>query len=1027
MDPIIDKKRAIEENGHQLVIAGPGSGKTWLLIEKIKYLLSQGVPGHAILALTFSEKAAYEMQDRIDKEGGNPDLTIRTFHSFCYHFLEDEILDSGYSFAKGMISPEHQKVWGITHFDDFNIQAIEVKNNIIEVIEKIMQGISAFRDELISPEELIAYIEKKEQQELSTEEREYLGKLRDLHSVYAAYQQYKLDHRFIDFDDMIHLAVNTLKNKENVVSRYRRKYTYILVDEFQDTNFAQFELIRLLGGKNVFVVGDDDQTIYRFRGAYLTNFDDFKRTYADTKVYHLIENYRSSANIISVALDLVNRVPDREKKNLFTNNPAGEKVIEAVCNDEYAQAEFIQKKISDLHGTVYLKNKEQDPAQKERTLIYKDFAVLCRKRVHGMKIYDFLRQYNIPCEFREDVEFFKKPVIQDLIAWLRIINNPLNTAPSLFRIMRVCGIPEITAMKLSHHADDFSDGNIQNDGLFEAMLHADEYLPDSVHLVREVTSRIEEFTTLKSKRTPTDLVHTVMTHASGLYRLALEEEDGQSLSYLNKFFEIAREYIDATDEPSLSNLLDYLDILRDFPVSLEEVTSTDAVQILTIHRSKGLEFPVVFIPDLVQKGFPISFRDKHFYVPNDLIKSMKSMKDERTLFNEEERRLCYVAITRAENQIYLLRPIKYRRNKRDAKPSQFLEELDWSNHPLIDHIKIFYEGANIERAPDTPIDLMIRSVREDCIRALTDIRIGAVVQNLSALEQIALFREGKDPMTGVVVKQMGITQLDPRLVELMTGKKKPLIPDDLTLSPTSLETYETCPLKFKFQKILKIPSTNKAYFQKGNAIHKVAELAAAELMSGTRPDTEKLIGMLNECWKTETFESSTQSEHQRISAEDHIRNYDAWQRNNQNTIVEVEKAFSMSLDQIDGKTWVVKGRIDRIEDDNGEQVVVDFKSGKSRMAKKDIPLNIQLNIYAMALLKMNGKLPKRTSLVYLEKEGAEQKDYFPTEESIRVFKEKLNGIVQGIMEERFDPVPDYKLCDYCDYRGLCPRDVEEEE
>lgn len=234
------------------------------------------------------------MQDRIDKEeGGSPDLTIRTFHSFCYHFLEDEILDSGYSFAKGMISPEHQKVWGITHFDEFNIRAIEVKNNIVEVVDKVMTGISAFRDELVTPDELILYIENQLKEEIPPDERDYLEKLRDFHSVYAAYQQYKLSHRFIDFDDMIHLTVETLQKKPVVAERKTREFQYILVDEFQDTNFAQFELIRLIGGENVFVVGDDDQTIYRFRGAYLTNFDDFKRTYADTKLYHLTENYRS--------------------------------------------------------------------------------------------------------------------------------------------------------------------------------------------------------------------------------------------------------------------------------------------------------------------------------------------------------------------------------------------------------------------------------------------------------------------------------------------------------------------------------------------------------------------------------------------------------------------------------------------------------------------------------------------------------------------------------------------------------------
>jgi len=1020
MEPIIGKQRAIEEKGHQLVVAGPGSGKTWLLIEKIKYLLAQGVPGHQILALTFSEKAAREMQNRIDEEGGSHDLTIRTFHSFCYHFLEEEILDSGISFAKGMISPEHQMVWGITHFDDFNIQAIEVRNNMVEVVEKIMTGISAFRDELVTPEELVTYIDTRIAEDITDEERDYLGKLRDLHSVYAAYQQYKLDHRFIDFDDMIHLTVDTLKKKPLVAQRYKGRYPFIMIDEFQDTNFAQFELIRLIGNDNVFVVGDDDQTIYRFRGAYLTNFEDFKRTYPDTNLYHLIENYRSSAHIVNLALDLMNKVQDREQKNLFTKNPDGKKITEAICDDEYAEAEFILKTITSLHGTTYSTNKESDPEKKVQTLEYKDFAVLCRKRYHGMKVYEMLRQHDIPCEFRGDVDFFSEPIILDLLAWLRIIHNPLNAGPSLFRIMRLCGISEVSAIKVNRHARNYSDDDTRNDGVYEAMVNAEEFLPGDGALVKEITHRIEEFTALKSRKVLTELVHAVMTQASGLYRLALEDEGGDSLSYLNKFFEIAREYADATDEPTLSSLLDYLDILSDFPVSLEEVSTKDAVQILTIHRSKGLEFPVVFIPDLVQTHFPMNFREKQFYVPNALVKSMKSEKSEKSLFIEEERRLCYVAMTRAENELYLLRPIRYRRNKKDSKPSQFLDEMKWQDHPLIDHVAISCEGSIREQVADTPLDIVIRSVREECIRALTDGRITAATRHLCTLEQILLYRDGKDPMTARLVQHLDLTGPDERVLSLMNPEKRSLIPDDFTLSPTSLHTYESCPMRFKFQYVLRIPTTDKSFFQKGTAIHKVIEQATAEMAEGKDPDADRLISMLHDCWKPEAFDFETVAEQSKVSAEESLRNFLDWKEKNQNRVVETEKSFTYPLDLPNGKTWIVKGRIDRIEDEEGEAVVVDFKSGKSRIAKKDVPVDVQLNMYAMALQMMNGKLPKRASLVYLEEEGVKQVDYFPTEQSIGVFREKLDGMVQAIMEERFDPTPGYMECRFCDYGGLCP-------
>jgi len=883
-----------------------------------------------------------------------------------------------------------------------------------------MTGISSFRDELVTPEELIAYIDKRISEDISDEELDYLEKLRDLHSVYSAYQQYKLDHRFIDFDDMIHLTVETLKKKPLVIRRYQDRFPFILIDEFQDTNFAQFELIRLIGKDNVFVVGDDDQTIYRFRGAYLTNFEDFKRTYPDTKLYHLTENYRSSANIVNLALDLMNKVPDRERKNLYTNNPEGKKITEAVCDDEYAEAEFILKTITSLHGTTYSKNKETDPEKKVQTLEYKDFAILCRKRYHGMKVFEILRQHNIPCEFRGDVDFFTKPVILDLIAWLRIINNPLNAGASLFRIMRLCGISEVSSIKVNNHARDYSDDDTRNDGVYEAMAHAEEFLMGDGILVKEIVHRIEEFTALKSRIVLTELVHEVMTQASGLYRLAIEDERGESLSYLNRFFEITREYADATDEPSLSSFLDYLSILTEFPVSLEEISNKDAVQILTIHRSKGLEFPVVFIPDLVQNQFPMNFREKQFYVTNVLVKSMRSEKSEKVLFLEEERRLCYVAMTRAENELYLLRPVRYRRNKKDSKPSQFLAEMKWQDHPLIVHVDFSCEGVVREQVADISLDTVIRSVREECIRALSDGRITAATHHLCTLEQVLLYRDGKDPMAAGLVHLLDLNEPDQRVLSLMNQESRSLIPDDFTLSPSSLNTYESCPLKFKFQYVLRIPTMDKSFFQKGTAIHKVIERATAEMAEGKEPDADRLISILHECWKPQAYDSETVAEQSKVSAEESLLNFLEWKETNQNRVLETEKSFTYPLNLPNGKRWIVKGRIDRIEEEKGEMVVIDFKSGKSRIAKKDIPLDIQLNIYAMALQMMNGKLPKRASLVYLEGDRVKQVDYFPTEQSIGAFREKLDGMVQAIIDERFDPTPGYMECRFCDYGGLCP-------
>ncbi len=345
------QETAVKECGIQLVLAGPGSGKTRVITEKILHLVSQGVAPEHILALTFSEKAAKEMQERLEGKIDTTHLSIGTFHAFCLEVLEDNVLDSGIAFHGGIISRANQLVWGLANIDSFGFMHIEIGNNAPGVIESIIDGISAFRDELITPEELAAYLERKKTADVPEAERSYLDKLADLLKVYLAYEQYKRSAGLLDYDDMIHEAVVLFTKKPLILNRYRKQYTHILVDEFQDTNYAQAQLVRLLAGANVCVVGDDDQTIYRFRGAYLTNFRDFRDQYASCREILLSHNYRNSRTILTLALELMKHAPDRQEKELLTENPPGEPVVVAECENEAAEVAFVLAEIDRLLGT----------------------------------------------------------------------------------------------------------------------------------------------------------------------------------------------------------------------------------------------------------------------------------------------------------------------------------------------------------------------------------------------------------------------------------------------------------------------------------------------------------------------------------------------------------------------------------------------------------------------------------------------------------------------------------------------------
>jgi DNA helicase-2/ATP-dependent DNA helicase PcrA len=384
------QKKAIEESGAQLVLAGPGSGKTRVITRKILHLIHSDIRPEQILALTFTDKAAEEMRDRLDKEIDTSQLTIGTFHSFCLEVLQDNILDSGISFSSGIVSRTSQLVWGLKNIDHFGLEHVELGNNGKEIIEAMIDGISAFRDELISPDQLAGYLKKKESAELESDDRDFIGKLRDLLKIYQAYEQYKRNETLIDFDDMIVLASRLFERKPAVLEHYRKRYRHILVDEFQDTNYAQLHLVKQLAGDNVCVVGDDDQSIYRFRGAYLTNLRDFKDHFKVAGPVTLDVNYRNPGKVLQLAQQLMDSAPNREKKHLSTANDDGDRVVVACCENEQAEAEFVLKEIKGMIGKKFHSATER----LDREYRYGDFAILCRRKAEGTKYFNLLRKWS---------------------------------------------------------------------------------------------------------------------------------------------------------------------------------------------------------------------------------------------------------------------------------------------------------------------------------------------------------------------------------------------------------------------------------------------------------------------------------------------------------------------------------------------------------------------------------------------------------------------------------------------------------
>ncbi len=825
-------------------------------------------------------------------------------------------------------------------------------NNGIGVIEAIIDGISRFRDELISPDELDAFLKGKEGQQLTADEQDYLDKLRDLLKVYRAYEKYKRAENLLDFDDMIHEAVRLFATKPQVLRRYRDRFTHILVDEFQDTNFAQFQLVKQLANENLCVVGDDDQTIYRFRGAYLTNMKDFREFYGPRCTEILLdENYRSTNTILGLALHLMQHAPNRNEKLLTTGNPPGEPVTVADCQNEISEALYVTTEIRNLVGTTFYSRSED----KTRPLAYSDIAIICRRRIEGNKFAQMLKKNGIPAEFVGEVDFFA-PASGPRYPFVSPgSREPPACRDSVNRIMKVSGIPETVVQRINGAARKMAWGMEGDDCVFAAMQQASTIVPESAHLVQDIVTTLNHLIDQKDRVTLNEFTYEILRDATGLYQRALSEENGQNLLFLNTFSRIIQEYESITRESTLANLLDYLDLLSGVSVEVGEREDRDAVRILTVHKSKGKEYPVVFVVDMVKDKFPLSYRAKPFTVPNDLAKGLKTGDDEKALFLQEERRLCYVAMTRAQDRLTFTLAKRYGERKTDAQPSQFLFELDYQHNPLMRIISVNLSEEKGLEVPDNPVDALKRKIRDQAISAIEQMHLPTAIQRIVELEKIRLLESGKpigefDPGTFFAVPAD-----DSALLATFERRPVPRISKDHHFSASALKKYQDCPLCYKFQYVLQVPSLPKTFFSMGTAVHAVIEHLSNQQMDGVPPTKERALALLDSNWSSEAYTSKTHEDEDRAKAEAMLDTYLAWEAANRNTIVGNEKKFQFP---INGRQLI--GFIDRVEQTpEGGHVVIDFKTGSkpSSLTKNSIKEEIQMNLYCLAIREMYGKLP----------------------------------------------------------------------
>ncbi len=598
------KEAVMHKDGPLLILAGAGSGKTRVLTHRIAHLIqSHGVYPSNIIAITFTNKAAREMKDRVIKLLGNmsQDIWISTFHAACVRMLRRDAEKIG--FGRNFV------------IYDTSDQLTVVKDCIKELDKDnknfppktVLNYIGRAKDELIGPE---TYME--------VNGSDY--RLKNIAEIYGLYQKKLKQNNAVDFDDIIAHTIKLLEKNPPVLDYYRKKFTYILVDEYQDTNTAQYHLISLLAQKhrNLCVVGDDDQSVYGFRGANIRNILDFEKEFKVCKVIKLEQNYRSTRTILDAANEVIRNNFERKEKRLWTDKETGCKIQCFKAENEHFEAEFI------AHEIKRLKLNEE--------INYNDIAILYRMNAQSRVIEEMLIKAGIPYGIFGGLRFYDRKEIKDVLAYLKFIANKSDNL-SLKRIINVPkrGIGKTTMDKLEKLAEEKSCG------IYE-IISSDEYMNEfsKVSLkLKAFKELIADLDSIKEKLKVSEFINTVIEKTGILNRLESENtvEARSRIENIMEFVSVALEFEHKNQDQNFEAFLAEISLIADIDNLNEEEGSN--VVLMTIHSAKGLEFPVVFMTGMEESVFP----------------GYRSMNDEKGI--EEERRLCYVGMTRAKERLYL--------------------------------------------------------------------------------------------------------------------------------------------------------------------------------------------------------------------------------------------------------------------------------------------------------------------------------------------------------------------------------------
>ena len=944
--------------GPLLIIAGAGTGKTKAITQRIAYLIaSKAARPEEILAVTFTEKAANEMEERVDLliPYSYSFVDISTFNSFGEKVLRNYALDLGYPVDFKLLDDVEQAIFFRERLFRLPLDYYRPLNFPTKHIQELLDAIKRLKQEDISPEEYLAYAGRTEGEAEDEEEKETARKHLEMARVYQGYQELLKKEAKIDFEDQVSRVVELFRRRPAVLGEFQRKYKYILVDEFQDTNYIQFELLKLMAARhrNLTVVGDDDQSIFRFRGASLSNILNFKSVYRDAKEVVLTRNYRSTQPILDSAYKLIqhnnpNRLELREKvnKRLESTSDFGGKSIhllqfDALSHEADRVAEIIREKI----GEGYT---------------YKDFAVLVRRNADAEPYLRSLNLKRIPFRFSGSRGLYSRDEIKTAVSFIKAATD-FEDSRSLF-FLSLSDVYRVDLYDLTVLSNYAQKRNLPLHHVFRKLHEGEspvDISPASTAKIRAIYEDLLYFVRLSASRNAGQVLYAFLERTGYLKTLVGEgsQESELKIKNLRMFFDKIKNFSDLADDNSLQSFANYLDVLQqvgDNPATAEAELEEDAVNVLTVHKAKGLEFEVVFMVSLVADRFPGRERREKIPVPEELLK--ESLPPEESFLEEsyleEERRLFYVAMTRAKKFLYLTWARDFGL-KRLKKVSPFV-----------------LEALDIPKLPDE-------------------------IERASAYQEI---------------KRYGFEDAGPRKPPAI------LVKDFLSLSFFQVDDYLTCPLKYRFRHILRVPVLPHHALVYGRVLHNAIHYLLRKKMAGTEVPEEDFYSEYDRVWTNEGFLSREHEEMRKKAGREALGRFFRRERASGRVPAFLEKSFKWQEDRVR-----FTGRWDRIDRREDGAVIIDFKASDAKNQKeadKKAADSLQMDIYALSFLKTMDAPLVETQLFFLESDivGHGRKG----EKELERARQKITQAEKGIRERDFPAKPDWHNCSYCEFKTICP-------